>query len=81
MPRLSLPVCLFLTSNFKADSLGACLVSATKTSGSCSEWRIQQATNAGKMPRANMPRQPISGSSIGVTTTAASTPVCQPSAT
>ncbi|MNR24714.1 hypothetical protein D3C85_1418150 [compost metagenome] len=82
MPMLTRVVALSRISSLSAWKRGAltrCL--RTNTSGSCSLLRITQATSAGITPTRNMPRQPIIGSSSGVSSAAASTPTCQPRAT
>jgi len=56
-------------------------IRSVKSAGSSTLLRTKNDTTAGSRPSANMPRQPISGSSSGVSNAAASTPSCQPSPT
>ncbi len=82
MPALTLVVATSLTRRPKALAfLAGSATLRTKASGSCSLLRTTQATSAGSTPTMNMPRQPISGSSSGVSIAASSTPHCQPNAT
>ena len=88
-PKLTLTVALSFTNNLNDSNLddqrlvvfGSAICFCTKISGSCKWARKYQATNAGKMPTTNMPRQPICGNSNGVNNAAPNTPTCQPSAT
>jgi len=52
-----------------------------KIFGSPTYQRTANATTPGIRPTTNMPRQPIDGSSAGVSSAASGTPACQPSAT
>ena len=81
MPRLTLLVAASFTSMRSGAMVCARFARSTKIFGSPTYQRTAKATTPGMRPTRNMPRQPIDGSSSGVTSAAHSTPACQPSAT
>jgi hypothetical protein len=81
MPRLIRAVGQSLTSSRTGNPARLARARSMNSAGSPTLRRTMSETKAGTTPTANMPRQPMSGSSSGVTTAAISTPACQPSPT